>query len=116
MDAWRKRSKDKRAFDDFNSLRFTTTLLANTCQAILVNGLEAHDEDGGLMTFGHFGIKKMICLGDETKARNLSTIECVRRVIGTDPMVLVHANAVMEAAGYADEALEQEDGEGPTRL
>lgn len=105
LEAFRRRSVDKKAVDGVNGLRFCSLILANQCEAILMNGQDVHDEAGQNLTFGHARIRTLY--GAQRAA------DAVKKLIGSDPHVMLHANAVMEAAGFGDQAVEVEE-EGPT--
>jgi hypothetical protein len=105
LEAFRKRAQDRKAVDGVNGLRFCTLIVANQCEAIQMHGQDVVDEAGQNMTFGHKWIR------DKYSAQRAA--DAVRKLIGSDPHVMLHANAIMEAAGFGDQAVEV-DEEGPT--
>lgn len=108
ISAWRKRAEDRSKPDNFNNLRFAAAVVANQCVALTMGGKDVTDSVGQLMTFAHAQTKAMAGL-----TRDQSSSECAIKVIGADPHVMSHCNAVLIAAGFADDAIAI-DGEGPT--
>lgn len=107
ISAFRKRAEDKKAPQGFNTLRFCSLIVANQCQALLVNDQEALDEVGQNLTFGHARIRKLYG-GLSQRASDVA-----RKAIGSDPHVMVHANAILDAAGFGDQAVEVEGDDTP---
>lgn len=107
MTSWRKRAEDRKRPNDLNTLRFCEQIVAAMCDAILMKGTEVHDEAGQNLTFGH---KRIRTLYGADRAG-----EAARKVIGADPHVMIHANRILEAAGFGDQVVEVE-GEDPTGL
>lgn len=109
MAAWRKRAADKKAPGGINTLRFCSIVVANQCEAILMHGKEVYDDDGGVLHFGHQRIKALYGLQKADRASDV-----VRKLFGADPHVMLHANEVMDRAGFGDQVVEVEGEDTPT--
>jgi hypothetical protein len=103
--AWRKRSEDRKAPSGMNTLRFCLMILANQCDALLFNDQEARDEAGQSLTYAHARIRKLYSAN--------RAADCARKAIASDPHVMLHANAILDAAGFGDQAVEVEGEDTP---
>jgi len=103
---WRKISENKKLPNDFDNLRFCLLIVASKCEAILLHGEEVRDEAGQLITFGHKWTRDKMKTGDRAA-------DAARKLIGSDPHVMLHANRILDEAGFGDDAVDVE--EGPTQ-
>jgi hypothetical protein len=109
LTAWRKRCQDPKQPEGFHALRFCLMVLVNQCESILFNGQDVTDEEGGLLKFNHARIKRIY-----SDAPSPRIIDVARKLIANDAHCMSTANAVMDAAGFGDQAVAVDDGEGPT--
>ena len=100
---WRKRATIKRT-DTLNGNYFSALVLANTCEAIMMDNEDVLDDAGNLVTFRS---PDMLASTKTSKV-----VECVRATYGIDPHVEAAAFKVLEAAGWGEEV---EDSENPTK-
>ena len=104
---WRKSAYDKTAPDNFNMLKFSLLVLANTCRAMALRGQEPTGQDGKPLTF----ISRE--LGEWTKQKR--HLDIVRALYASDGHVVQTAQDVLDAAGYADDEMEPDlDPTGPS--
>ena len=87
--AWAARTRLKDGSVD--TLRQALTVLTNQCEAILKNG-EPIGEGGGDITFANKTFQQLIGATDAPSA--------LRRFYGQDGLIIAHAEAVVEDAGY----------------
>lgn len=93
MKAWRRASGSERK-EGMDTVRFACHVLTNTCQGMLLNGVEITD-GGAPVTFSHDVIMKMVGVS--------RVFDCVQAVYGIEPHVETAALAVLDAAGFNDE-------------
>jgi hypothetical protein len=104
LQAWRKRSRDKRKVDQVDPMRFAATVIANKAEVFLQDGQEVV-VDGSPINFRSNSILEW------TGATSVH--EAVRMVYGMDSHVLATCGAVLSAAGYDDD-MEDVSEEDPT--
>lgn len=104
---WRKNSHDKTAPDNFNMLKFSLLVLANTCKAMALRNTEPVGADGKPLTF----ISRE--LSDWTGQKR--HLDIVRTLYASDGHVVQTAQDILDAAGYADDEMEPDtDPTGPS--
>lgn len=101
LNAWRKRSRERRGSDDVDVLKFSCLVIANQCEAVLRNGEVVPAVNGEPISFRHADLIQM------TGA--MSAIDAVRKLYGVDGDVINVASEVTRLAGYGDEELDVED-------
>jgi hypothetical protein len=109
--AWQKRSEDRKTDrrrrgqdSPIDEMKFACLVLANTCEAILVEGEEALDDNSGApLTFASRQLWDMVGAAEPSRA--------IRNLFGIDAHVLIASGEVILASGFDDD-LEVE--EGPT--
>lgn len=101
--AWRKKSADRSMPDGIDELKLCLTILADQCEALLKDGREVEDDDGGLLTFATPAFLELIGVG--------RSVEAVRKWYGVDGRVVAAAQEVMNASGYGEDAIRED----PTR-
>lgn len=102
LDAWRKRSKDKRRTDGVASERFAALILANKATAIVRAGREL-TEDGEPLTFRSSEVLALV--------HAQSAADAVAKFYGGDAYVDQAARSLLSEAGWGDDVLTDE---GPT--
>lgn len=104
--AWQARAKTKkrRGEDEVDEMLFAQLVLANTCEAISFNGIDAHDAEDTPLTFRHKQLWDMVNAPDAPSA--------IRALFAVDAHVLLASGEVLLASGFDDNL---NDGEGPTR-
>lgn len=83
-------------------------VIANQMRGILVHGEEAIKEDGSSVTFIGPDLCSMLGLPEGS-----DRTEIVRALIGSDGHILAISNRILDAAGYGDDVI-SEDDENPT--
>lgn len=105
--AWQKRATKKvrgvGKDPEVDEMMFAQLVLANTCEAILFNGVEAHDSEGTPLTFAHKQLWDMVKAAEPQQA--------IRNLFGVDAHVLLASGEVLIASGFSDDL---SDDEGPT--
>lgn len=95
---WRRSSHDKSAQDNFNVLKFSMLIIANTAKAFAFEGQEAFGGDGERISFTSPEV------GEWTGQKR--ALDRVRVIFANDGHIISTAGEVMEAAGYGDEIME----------
>jgi len=98
---WRKACNNKQMPDNFDSLKFSSIVIANQATEIHFKGELAVDETGELLNFRN---QKFLEMLDAPKA-----VEGVRRLYGVDGHIFVAADEILRAAGYDSEGQEQQE-------
>lgn len=93
MKSWRKASGADRK-EGMDTVRFACHVLTNTCEGMLLDGVEITD-NGVPVTFSHDVVMKMVGVS--------RVFDCVQAVYGIEPHVEAAALAVLDAAGFNDE-------------
>jgi hypothetical protein len=93
MKAWRRASGADRK-EGMDTVRFACHVLTNTCNGMLLDGVEITD-GGSPVTFSHDVVMKMVGAS--------RVFDCVQAVYGIEPHVETAALAVLDAAGFNDE-------------
>lgn len=93
MQAWLKRSTDQKSFVGINELRFSTTLLANTCRGIYRNG-ELIQHEGTPVTFTTEQFMDILGTYDAPST--------IRKFYGLDGHTISVAKQVLQDAGYGN--------------
>ena len=106
--AWQRRATKKRRGigqePEVDEMQFAELVIANTCEAILFNGVEAHDAEDTPLTFRHRQLWEMVGANDPALA--------IRNLFGVDAHVLLASGEVLLASGFDDELSDEDD---PTR-
>ena len=97
---WRKQSQNKSMADNFDSLKFSSLVIANKAEAVMFDGVEARTDDGELLNFKNPELLTM--LGTNR------AVEAVRKLYGVDGHIFVAADEVLKGAGYDAEGQEQQ--------
>lgn len=99
---WRKRNTRRKVGrdDEFDELRFACTICAGQSVAILFKGVELTDDDGDSTTMRSPRLKERYGV--------LTNQEVALALVG-DPDVLKHANNIVNAAGFGDLEVQDED-------
>lgn len=105
LQQWRRRSHDKHMPDNWNILKFSQLVIANTAKAMVLNGEEPLGQDGEPVSF------RSPELLEWTSTKR--ALDAVRGLYDNDGHIIATAQDVLEAAGYGDEMMEPE--EGPTK-
>lgn len=107
--AWQKRAtKKKRGLggeNEVDEMHFAMLVIANTCEAVLFNGVEAHDAEGTPLSFRHKQLWDMVGATDGPS--------CIRRLFGVDAHILLASGEVLLASGFDDDLGAESD---PTAL
>lgn len=95
--AWLARCTKKRrgADDEVDEMKFACLVIANTCEAVLFNGVEAHDSEGTPLTFRHAKLWEMVGAKEPDLA--------IRGLFGKDAHVLLASGEVLVASGFDDD-------------
>lgn len=105
---WQSRARTKKrrlgAEPEVDDMLFGLLVIANTCEAILVDDVEATDVEGTPLTFAHRQVWEMVGADDPQDA--------IRRFYGVDAHVLLTSGEILLASGFDDDLSEDE---GPTR-
>lgn len=102
--AWQGRARVKsrrRGNDEVDEMLFAQLVIANTCEAILFNGIDAHDSNDRPLTFASRELWDMVGAAEPSNA--------IRRLFGNDAHVLLASGEILLASGFDDEL-----AEGPT--
>lgn len=104
--AWQARAtKKKRGRDDeVNEMLYSCLILANTCEAVLFKGVEAHDSEGTPLTFAHRQLWEMVGA--------VNPQEAIRKLFVKDAHVLLASGEVLIASGFDDDV--SSEGGDPT--
>lgn len=100
LQSWRKACRDKSLPDNFDSLKFSTIVMANQAIEIKFKGETIVDDTGELLTFRN---QKFIDMLDA-----VGSIDAVRRLYGVDGHIFIAADEILRAAGYDSEGQEQQ--------
>lgn len=106
LQMWRKASNNKSMPDNFDSLKFSSIVIANQATEIFFKGDLAVDESGEVLNFKN---QKFLEMLDAPKA-----VEGVRKLYGVDGHIFIAADEILRAAGYDSEGQEQQ--EDPTLI
>lgn len=91
----RKKSRRGSGEPEVDEMLFSCLVLANTHKATLVDGVEAHDEDGNPLTFAHRQLWDMVDARDPEDA--------IRKLWANDAHVLIASGEVLLDAGFDDD-------------
>jgi len=94
MNAWRRNSGESTKAG-MDATKFACAVIGHTCTGILIDGVEALNDDGVQLTFASPEILEMLEVSRPMP-------DAVRAMYGLDPHVEAVALAIMEAAGYND--------------
>jgi hypothetical protein len=94
LNAWRRNAGDNTKAG-MDATKFACSVIGHTCRGILVDGEDAVNDDGAVLTFASPEILEML---DASRPMP----DAVRAMYGLDPHVEAVALAIMEAAGYND--------------
>jgi hypothetical protein len=100
LQSWRKACRDKSMPDNFDSLKFSTIVMANQAEEITFSGEVIVDEGGELLTFRNQAFVDMLGA--------IGSIDAVRRLYGVDGHIFIAADEILRAAGYDSEGQEQQ--------
>lgn len=98
---WRK-SAAKGRRDEIDSILFACTVVGQTCTGIYIHGEQVVDEEGYAITFGSPVLMKMT-------GTSILNPDAIRAFFGVDPHVEAVALAILEAAGYGEEVVTEEN-------
>lgn len=97
--AWMARSTKKSrrggGTDEVDDMKFSCLVLANTCEAVLFDGVAAHHEDDTPLTFRSRVLWDMVGASDPEAA--------IRALFGVDAHVLIASGEVLLASGFDDD-------------
>lgn len=98
--AWQNRARKKkgrRADPDaeLDDMLFACLVIANTCEAVLFEGIEAHDSEGTPLSFRHAQLWEMVGKKEPQDA--------IRAFFGVDAHVLIASGEVLLASGFDDD-------------
>lgn len=106
--AWQNKAKRKQRGigrePEVDELHFAMLVVANTCEAVQFNGLDAYDEEGTPLTFRHAQLWEMLGARDPQEA--------IRKFFDNDQHIILASGEVLLASGFDDDL---SDEEGPTR-
>jgi len=97
--AWQARSKKKRRGlgqeAEVDEMMFAQLVVANTCEAILFNDIDAHDSEGTPLTFAHRQLWDMVGADDPQSA--------IRAFYAVDAHILLASGEILLASGFDDD-------------
>lgn len=94
LQSWQKTARRRRR-DEADGFLFNSLVVANQCEAILINGRVMHDPDGDPYTFRSADFIHQI--GVQTAA------EAAVKFVGSDGVIASLSQAVLEEAGFGSE-------------
>ena len=97
---WRKQSQNKSMADNFDGLKFSSLVIANKAEAILMNNVVARTENGDELNFKN---PELVTMLGANRA-----LEAVRKLYGIDGHIFVAADEILKAAGYDSEGSDQQ--------
>lgn len=100
LSRWRKQAADRTMPDGLDELKLCLTVLANQCDAILLNGREVEGNDRQLVTFASEEFLEMVGAG--------RAIDAVKAWYGVDGHVLAAAQEVLTESGFGEEATRED--------
>jgi hypothetical protein len=100
LSRWRKAAADRQMPDGLDELKLCLTVLANQCDALLLNGQEVEGGGGELLTFASKEFLDLVGVG--------RPIDAVKRWYGVDGHVLAAAQEVLTESGFGDEATRED--------
>lgn len=103
---WRKRCADRSQPDGVDELKLACLILANQCEALVLNGEDLLEDDQPVTYaspsfHASFGVTR--------------AVDAVRAWYGIDAHVMTHSQEVMLASGYGDEAEREDPTPGSSR-
>ena len=100
IQGWRKQSRNKSMPDEFDSLKFSSLVIANKAIAVMLDGQDVTDEQGDTVNFTSPELLKMLGVN--------RALDAVRKLYGVDGHIIQQADAILSAAGY-DEVEQKAD-------
>lgn len=101
LQQWRKISNDKSMPGQFDQLKFSSIIIANQAEILLVNDVEAYDETGNAYNFKNKEVWDMLGTASARPA--------VKAMYGLDGHIFQVAEKVLEAGGYGTDEVEEDD-------
>lgn len=80
---------------------YAQLILSNTNTAVFVDGVAAHDDEDTPLTFRHRQLWEMVGAVDPA--------DCIRKLYGNDPHVLIASGEVLLASGFDDDLQSESD-------
>lgn len=103
--AWQNRSKKKvRGIGkepEVDEMKFACLVIANTCEAVSFNGVDAHDSEDTPLNFRHRQLWDMVGARDPEAA--------IRALFGVDAHVLLASGEILMSSGFDDDLTEDTD-------
>lgn len=97
--AWRKRSTKRSRRpgkeEEVDEMGFACLVIANTCEAVSFEGIDAADSEGTPLTFRHAQLWQMVGSSDPASA--------IRKLFGVDAHVLIASGEVLLESGFDDD-------------